>query len=195
MCRRRGGVGATTTASPAKIINSFSYPSSPGYCLVSSINHVSCHPLAREEIINLTPSILLLIVRWRQSRGEKMAIGRKESSRRYREKHKGKLIEYRRSHREQTRIYRKKYSQRLRLEALNHYSNGDMRCRCCGEKRVEFLCLDHINNDGAIHRRESYHNATHLISKRNGKWRDGIQVLCYNCNIAKKIYKTCPHQN
>src|SRR4030042_1139316 len=34
-----------------------------------------------------------------------------------------------------------------RNEVIYWYSNGDMRCECCGENCFEFLCVDHIEND------------------------------------------------
>lgn len=82
---------------------------------------------------------------------------------------------------------------KLRLLVLDHYSNGLMSCACCGESTIEFLTLDHVNNDGAKHRKE--------IGK-NSIWRwltqhnlpEGFQVLCWNCNSAKGYYGECPHQ-
>src|SRR3990172_6832112 len=38
-----------------------------------------------------------------------------------------------------------------RVKALTAYGG---RCRCCGETEPKFLVFDHINNDGAVHRRE-----------------------------------------
>ncbi|GAG17890.1 unnamed protein product, partial [marine sediment metagenome] len=37
---------------------------------------------------------------------------------------------------------------KLKVDALNAYSNNNPRCICCNEKEIEFLCLDHINDDG-----------------------------------------------
>ena len=41
-----------------------------------------------------------------------------------------------------------------RLRVLRHYSGGSMQCACCGETEVDFLGIDHIDGDGAQHRRE-----------------------------------------
>ena len=30
----------------------------------------------------------------------------------------------------------------------NHYSNGDVKCNCCGEREITFLSIDHINGGG-----------------------------------------------
>lgn len=64
---------------------------------------------------------------------------------------------------------------------------------CCGEKGQEFLTFDHVNNDGANHRKKVPASAlVNWIHKNNFPLT--IQVLCYNCNNAKAIYETCPHQ-
>src|SRR5579863_8823657 len=47
----------------------------------------------------------------------------------------------------------KKSRRKLRLRIFNHYSADNPHCMCCGEKSLEFLCLDHKNNDGALHRK------------------------------------------
>ena len=80
-----------------------------------------------------------------------------------------------------------------RLAALNHYSNGDGKCACCGEHRIEFLTLDHIHGNGSEHRK-SDHRARFLpLWLRLNKYPLGFQVLCYNCNFAKKQSARCPH--
>ena len=57
----------------------------------------------------------------------------------------------------------------------------------------EFLSIDHINNDGAAHRRKLGSNYIYswLIQTN---FPEGFQVLCHNCNLAKGFYKQCPHQ-
>src|SRR6266487_243530 len=40
---------------------------------------------------------------------------------------------------------------KVREEVLQAYGHA---CVCCGETRGEFLAIDHVNNDGAVHRRE-----------------------------------------
>jgi hypothetical protein len=85
---------------------------------------------------------------------------------------------------------------KLRVKVLSAYCNGEPFCRCCGEKHFEFLSLDHVNDDGAAHRREiatAYDNrAVYQWAVKNG-YPDTLQVLCYNCNRAKHIYGECPH--
>lgn len=95
---------------------------------------------------------------------------------------------------EQMRRYRKK----KRLETLQYYSKSEIPfCACCGEKEVGFLTIDHINNDGAEHRRQIKNGAKGHIDLKvwlnmNG-FPKGFQVLCYNCNCAKAFVGVCPH--
>ncbi len=90
---------------------------------------------------------------------------------------------------------------RLRLAAISHYSQGTMRCACCGEPELAFLTLDHINNDGAEHRRQLFGKKSRSYSTRalysvlaKQGYPVGLQVLCWNCNCAKDILGYCPHQ-
>lgn len=88
-----------------------------------------------------------------------------------------------------TGIYRKRL-------VMDHYGG---KCACCGEDAIEFLTIDHINNDGAEHRKTVLSHAS-----RNGRsvrlyswlvqegFPSGFQVLCMNCNTAKGFYGRCP---
>jgi hypothetical protein len=81
----------------------------------------------------------------------------------------------------------------IRLEAFEKY--GGTQCRCCGENLVEFLSLDHINNNGAADRRSGSRSGHVLYEKlKRAGWPSGYQVLCYNCNCAKGFFGECPHQ-
>jgi len=46
--------------------------------------------------------------------------------------------------------YCKKWREDIKDKVLAHYG---ARCACCGETERVFLTLDHVNNDGADHRR------------------------------------------
>jgi hypothetical protein len=77
-------------------------------------------------------------------------------------------------------------------------------CKCCGETELEFLSIDHINGDGAAHRKEMAKNSNssphaycgyHLHTwLRLNNYPPGFQVLCMNCNFAKGHFGECPHQ-
>lgn len=72
------------------------------------------------------------------------------------------------------------------------------KCACCGEANLAFLSIDHVNNDGAQHRRNIGHGKT---STRIYAWAmkndypDSLQVLCMNCNCGKQWNGgVCPHE-
>jgi len=67
------------------------------------------------------------------------------------------------------------------------------KCQCCGETTLEFLTVDHINNDGAAHRRQIGRGLYGWL-KKHGFPQDNFQLLCMNCNFAKGRYGRCPHQ-
>jgi hypothetical protein len=84
-----------------------------------------------------------------------------------------------------------------RYQALLHYGHGDMYCRCCGERQIEFLALDHINNDGGAHRRaigKSGGSAFYAWLRTTGYTYASLLVACHNCNLARAWYGQCPHQ-
>lgn len=90
----------------------------------------------------------------------------------------------------------RRWRQSIRLEALTHYSRGKLRCACCGEKEIDFLCLDHVDDDGHLHRK-----TVKLAGSQFFKWLKAngypdsprLQVLCANCNFAK-MRGGCPHR-
>jgi len=85
------------------------------------------------------------------------------------------------------------YWKERRLTVLTHYSNGLLKCSCCGETTYEFLCLDHVDGGGNDHRRKlgSRYIYSWLITQG---FPSGYQVLCHNCNQAKGFYGLCPHK-
>ena len=113
-----------------------------------------------------------------------------------------RAAEYRRAHPDKKRAREAKRARVKRREdrvaALTAYGGA---CACCGEKREPFLVLDHINGDGAEHRRAMQPNrgAHPPAGYRTYQWLrlrgypPGLQVLCANCNMAKER-GTCPHQ-
>lgn len=86
---------------------------------------------------------------------------------------------------------------RLKDKCYNAY--GGYKCACCGETEPAFLTIDHINNDGAAHRREVVG-----LGRGGGKkiyswliannFPSGFQILCMNCNWGKaRNNGVCPH--
>ena len=87
----------------------------------------------------------------------------------------------------------KKWRNNLKKEMLNAYGN---QCVCCYEKNLEFLTIDHINNDGKVHRKKVGTGGMmiYLDLRKQGWPKDKYTLLCYNCNMAKHLYKICPHK-
>ena len=85
---------------------------------------------------------------------------------------------------------------KLKLRVYNHYSNFDIKCNCCGERHIEFLSIDHVNNDGAEHRRTQQHGMVFYTWIKRNNFPTGFQILCFNCNWSKAVDKEhlCIHQ-
>ena len=90
----------------------------------------------------------------------------------------------------QSRLRNKK----IKLEVLNYYSNGLMKCKCCDELELDFLSIDHIDGGGKrMQKIQGMDTGLYKWLKRN-EFPEGFQVLCMNCNFAKGKRGVCPHQ-
>lgn len=76
----------------------------------------------------------------------------------------------------------KRYYLATRREAFVHYGRN---CSECKESNEGFLTLDHINDDGAKHRRTIGSNL-YLWAKRN-HYPPVLQTMCYSCQWTKEI--------
>jgi len=97
------------------------------------------------------------------------------------------------------KIYRKERWAKLKLIVLTYYGGNPPKCACCNESRIEFLTIDHVNNDGKKHRKQ-------IGSPTGGKFyrwlvqhnfpnNPLLQVLCFNCNYGKRVNGgICPHE-
>lgn len=85
-----------------------------------------------------------------------------------------------------------KYAKLQRAEMITAYGGV---CRCCGENEPTFLALDHVFDDGAEDRRNNTRGGNAFIAKlkKQGWPQDRFQLLCHNCNFAKRM-GVCPHQ-
>ena len=95
-----------------------------------------------------------------------------------------------------TSVKDKKLRQRVREEVFEAYGG---KCACCGEMWQTYLQLDHINNDGAQHRKELRgHNKgiggtkMYYAVRREG-FPAYVQLLCANCHTAKTRKEKCHH--
>lgn len=87
--------------------------------------------------------------------------------------------------------------QRLKAEVIAFYSHGTNVCACCGESQLSMLTANHIDEDGAKHRREIGRTSGHqfYLWLRQQRYPYGqVDVLCLNCNMAKTNNGgRCPH--
>ena len=119
----------------------------------------------------------------------------REYQRRYRADHKEDLASKKRAYNQAHRKEIREYQRGVKLAALNAY--GGLRCACPAcplpEPGIAFLSIDHINNDGAHHRRQIGTGRIYWWLKKND-YPTGFQVLCLNCNFAKGHNGgVCPH--
>jgi len=130
--------------------------------------YYSCH---KKELIQKKMT-------WAKRNPEKQAI----IDKRYRNRNKSII-------RQRQQIWR----QKQRLEVLSYYGGSPPKCVCCGESHIEFLTIDHMNNDGAKHRKFVPSGSFYSWLKKNN-FPEDYQVLCFNCNLSKGFYGCCPHE-
>lgn len=91
------------------------------------------------------------------------------------------------AHPETTRAKSKRFRDKIRDFTLAAYGGA---CVCCGEDEAVFLTLDHI-----IPIRSKCRQSSHQLymKLRKEQYPSGYQLLCYNCNAAKRTDAECPH--
>jgi len=100
------------------------------------------------------------------------------------------------------KIQRKKVAAAHKLVALTAIlkkttNSKVLYCVCCRVKGIAFLTLDHIDPDGRKKMGHLGWSADKLYiwverKVQQGVVPDGLQVLCFNCNIAKGQGAKCP---
>ena len=126
-----------------------------------------------------------------------------ERSKKYREANKDKVSEcrkrYYRKNKEAISIMNRKEFSRTNDQSkkicLTHYSRGELPECChdgCGITDIDVLTLDHVNDDGAEHRKSLPGNGRGLRLYRwiiKNEFPAGFQVLCWNHNVKKQCEK------
>ena len=91
------------------------------------------------------------------------------------------------------RVHSARYLAKGRDIVRAHYGKV---CACCGESNEKFLTIDHMDGNGAAHRRQLKHWGSGVQFYR---WLvkqglpDGYRTLCFNCNAAVGVKGACPH--
>ena len=87
----------------------------------------------------------------------------------------------------------RRHKQSLKKQVMEHYSNGELKCVCCGFAEIDGLTIDHIEGRKKMgHDRKRSLTIYAWIKKK--KFPPGFQTLCMNCNHAKGDSSKCPHQ-
>lgn len=77
---------------------------------------------------------------------------------------------------------------KTKVEVLTRYGDGELACVCCGEEHLDCLTIDHVNGNGAEHRRViGVIGGTRFYYwlKREG-YPEGYQTLCFNDQMKKE---------
>ena len=113
---------------------------------------------------------------------------RKELNQFYRSKREKDGVEYqcKECAKNRQKEQRKKNFQKI----LDHYG---ARCFCCGETIKEFLTIDHVNRDGAEHRRQLNRGRLYASIIRDG-FPNRFRIACANCNFSLGMKGYCPHK-
>ena len=87
-------------------------------------------------------------------------------------------------------IKRRRQRRDTKIMVLTAYSKGTPECKFCGFSDLDGLAIDHIDGRKSMgHSREFGSDDLRMWCKRQykktGKWPEGLQVLCHNCNRTK----------
>jgi hypothetical protein len=77
-----------------------------------------------------------------------------------------------------------------RIQLLTLYGS---KCECCSASDFVFLCIDHIDGNGAQERAVLKGYGVYRKLLKAGVRLPGYRILCFNCNFAMGLYGFCPH--
>ena len=117
----------------------------------------------------------------------------KEYRIKYYSEHKELMAAKRKQNNHKYREYYRTWKRNFRKKIFAAYGG---KCTCCGETIPEFLTIDHINGDGAKHRKELRlrGGAPFYTWLKKNNFPKGYQILCWNCNLGKGVSGVCPHK-
>lgn len=103
-----------------------------------------------------------------------------------------KIREYEKKNRSRVQFHARQTRRRCRMRVFDVY--GGAKCACCGEDHYEFLTIDHIDGNGAEHRRQLGTKRDIYTWLKKNSFPPGFRVLCMNCNFALGYHGYCPHR-
>lgn len=95
-------------------------------------------------------------------------------------------IEHRSDRKRKMSYVNRRFIEDLREEMVTAYGG---KCVHCNEKDSIVLTIDHINNDGAKERKINKGRNFYKILKDLDWPKDGLQLLCCNCNFRKEYLR------
>jgi hypothetical protein len=94
---------------------------------------------------------------------------------------------YTRTHKKEKTQYDKQYDETNKINAFKYYSNNNViKCCKCDCDDIRTLQIDHIENNGATHRKDIGNGNIYKWLKKNN-YPSGYQILCANCNWKKHL--------
>ena len=100
----------------------------------------------------------------------------------FREKNKRNAVMWCKNNPQRTKEINTKSRLKRKMAALNGYGSS---CVCCGERRISMLDIDHVNNDGATHRKTIGRKSMYDVVIKS-RFPGTFQILCCNCNQSKR---------
>ena len=77
--------------------------------------------------------------------------------------------------------------QKVKAKVLKHYSNNNLACIWCGEDRLGFMTIDHIEGGGTRHfKKIGKYGSSFYQWLINNDYPSGYQTLCMNCQLIKR---------
>lgn len=67
-------------------------------------------------------------------------------------------------------------------------------CACCKEREITFLTVEHLQKNGMDHRKIVASGNLYLYLIKNNFPKEGLCILCMNCNWAERNGWPCPHK-
>lgn len=97
---------------------------------------------------------------------------------------KNKTQKWKEKNKESLHSKRIDYHAQKKKEVFKEYGGA---CDLCGESDIDVLTIDHINGNGAKHRKEV---PAAKITKwlKDNDYPHGFRVLCFNCNFKSHLY-------